>query len=815
MPNFRNFLPLALTLSKESFIISTNSNFLRVTEYQLKDLVGKALCDFLYNRECEAAIKDLLFEAKKGKKEIETVLRKKDGSPLFFKGLLKKAQSKDLFLLFGWDFTFYKIYETVAKLVREIKSLIIKSSTKEELLERVCKAFVEVGGLSFVWIGVPDSETNTLKPLFKYGKEEGFLQSISFSLDTSTEEGQNIFAYAVKEKRSFFTSDVRKTLYPTFKEEELKRGYLSTASIPIYVNEILAAVINLYAPYYNFFILETENLFQEIKEDLELALAYFEKEDFYKLLSLTLENSDLLVVITDETGKIRFTNSQAFSYFGALEEKLKGKNLFEILEIEETLIKRIKDLSDGEGTSLILPLRNPSGEIFYLQTHLFSLKASQTSKNLIFLAKDISLQVHLIEMIENLKTFDPLTDTLYLNQFFQEVKKFLTSFNGIALVIVLDLYQFTYINDLYGFKVGDSILKILGERLKNLLKDKGFIARVSADEFCLFTTSLTILLDLETLFSSPFDLDGERIILKYNLGISFYPNDGEDPEELYRKANIACGLAKKEGPNVIKYFSKNIGDLLSQTIEIERLIETALALNQFQFFYQPYFDTKNRLAGCEALIRIVRPDGEIIPPLVFISQLEKSIYRDDFEVWAVKTIVEKINKFKIPIGLNLYPETFENRDFWEKVLPYLEKLEFPLILEITERGIIRNPETILKNLSFLKEFSPLLKIALDDFGTGYSNLSYIKHFPIDYLKIDLIFVKHIIDEDKSRGIVKTIIDLAHILGAKALAEGVETKEHLEILEIMGCDYFQGFYFERPISEKDFLTKYLPMEDFYE
>jgi EAL domain-containing protein (putative c-di-GMP-specific phosphodiesterase class I) len=193
---------------------------------------------------------------------------------------------------------------------------------------------------------------------------------------------------------------------------------------------------------------------------------------------------------------------------------------------------------------------------------------------------------------------------------------------------------------------------------------------------------------------------------------------------------------------------------------------------------------------------------------VFIQTLERSIYLESFEKWAFKTVVHLINAFKISLGLNLHPATFYNKNFFLEREEALRSLSAPLVFEITERATIDDPQRAKEVCEFLKNF-PMVRIALDDFGTGYSNLSYLKDLPLDVVKIDISFVRALKnDEPKSKQLVKTIIDLAHNLGAKALAEGVETKEQAEILTQFGCDYLQGFYFEKPLPISEFEKKYL-------
>ncbi len=768
------FLCLSLILDQEARILSCNKNFLKLTGYTLEEIKFKRLCEILYEPRWWENFEKLKRESK-FPLDIEITLSRKKGAPLYVHGKIKKFfhNGKELFLLFGWNVTALKTYERLYRLLRLVNSIITKAQTEEEVYQEICKGLVNELGLRFAWVGVPDWEKKIVKPLYHYGYEAGYLSEIAISLDSEVPEGKGPTAQAIREGIISINPDTRTNPYYTaFREPALKRNYLSSIAIPLFVKGELRSVLNLYSkePYY--FNQLQEGLLYELKEDLEFAISRLEKEQFLKLISTALTNSDLWLLITDERGNILYANTEVMLLTGYTEEELLGRNLslFEAKRGSPESHPEMWDyLSEGRDFSALFTYRKKSGEVFYLDQKAIPVDFGPDKKYIVFAGRDLTLQIGLFETIENLKNYDPLTESLSLRGFLDKVKTSLPHLKGNALFIVLDLYQFTYINDHYGFLIGDEILRFLARRLKGILRESDYLARVASDEFCLFISGIknkeeiaSKLYEIGKLISEPIEIKNENLSLKYNLGVSLYPLDGSDPEDLYRKANSACSMAKKEGPNVVKFYGKEVEVLIKKTLEVERLIEEALSFGYFQFYFQPYFDTHNLLlSGAEALIRIVKPNGEVISPGVFISTLETSPLRRDFEVWALKTLVEKINLWKLPMGLNLYPDTFGNESFWDEVAPFLEGLEGPLVLEITERGFIKNPEGIVEVFRSLKEKYPYLRFALDDFGTGYSNMSYLRKLPLDYLKIDLTFVREIESDDRVRGIVKTIIDLAH------------------------------------------------------
>lgn len=815
------YLYFTLLFDEEERIISCSKSLSIVIGYKATDIRGKLLSELISNEEEIRKIRKLR-EGLDGKVlEIELTLLRRDHSPLYTKGNLRKIPyaGKPAYLLQVWDYTDLAKAKKLIKILLSVNKIIKKALTEEEIYQNVCRSIVEDLGLRMAWVGVPDPSTLTVKPIFWYGHEMGYLENIKISLDPHVPEGRGPTAQAIRAGEIIINPDTRTNPhYEAFRKAALERNYLSSAAIPLMVRGNLRAILSIYASEPKLFSEEILFILREIKESLEFALENIEKTRFHHLISTAMENSDLLLLVTDQNGHIKFLNHMVTLITGYLEEELLGQeiNLLDSGKNPRSLFEELKKaISEEVETSGLYICRKKDGEVIHLDIKFIPITLSQWEKNCLLLGRDMSLEVGLMESIERLKDFDPLTGCLSFRGLKEKAERLL-SLSNFALLVVIDLYQFTYFNDLFGFSFGDELLKAITERLTASLGENIYIARAGADEFIVFCAELQdksqcsyLLRKIQNLLSNPFYVQGHEINLKHNLGVSFYPYDGNNLEELYRRANAAASFAKKEGPNVLKFYGKDLEIQIKNTLEAEKLIEEALQKDLFQFYFQPYFDINNlSLAGAEALIRIVKPDGEVIPPYKFIDVLEKSPLRRDFELWAVKTIVEKSNKFKIPLGLNIYPETFWDESFWDEVSPHLKTLQHPLYLEITERGFIKEPEKTLQTLLNLKKNFPHLMLALDDFGTGYSNMGYLKTLPIDTLKVDITFIRDLNKGEKEQGLVKTIIDLAHILKAKALAEGVESPDQLQILDIMGCDFVQGFYFSKPLSEEDFSQRYL-------
>lgn len=813
-----NNLPISLIFDDNLYIECANKNLLLISGSSLK---SKHLKEIL-THESFNDLKGYLLNIKKEKsQDVELSFLNHKGEPFYFRGKLRRIHrtksSRDLYIIHGYEVTSLRILDKLTKLLALTHKILTIAKTEDEVYELLCKGLVEDLGLRFAWIGIPDQQKRVVVPKYKYGYDNGYLKKIKISLDPEVPEGKGPTAQAIRNGEISINPDSRTNPnYTAFREEALKRGYLSSVAIPLSIEGELRSVINIYSSEPFFFTEQIKPLLIHLKETLEFALKTIEKEFLHHILNLSIENSDLWVFILNQEEKIIYVNPIVKFMADYNDDEIFLRKIEDFLVDDELFNQNVLNLlRDGYSHSCVRKYRKKNGEIIFLDLKLIPVISPDGKFHIVCLGRDINMEIALMETVEKLKNFDPLTESLTLRGLSGIINPILNHLRNLALVIVLDIYQFSYINEHFGFARGDEILRSIAKSIQSLLKEGDFIGRVSADEFLLFISDInskdhiypqlnSLIDNLSYTFSTI-----SPIPLKFNLGITVYPFDGMTLEDLYQKAKVALDFAKKNGPNEIRFYEKDMDDYIQKTFIKEKLIDEALANNLFIFYFQPKFHTTNlTLAGTEALLRIKKPNGEIISPAFFIHELEKSPRRRDFEIWAVNHLVEKANLFNLSVGVNLYPDTFLDRYFWKEVNPVLGKLKAPLVLEITERGFMKDPDQALGILSELTRSHPLIKLALDDFGTGYSNMTYLKTFQIDYLKIDYSFVKSILDGQKEQGMVKVIIDLAHIISAKAVAEGVETYEQLNILDIMGCDLVQGFYFDKPLPEDEFVKKYL-------
>lgn len=387
--------------------------------------------------------------------------------------------------------------------------------------------------------------------------------------------------------------------------------------------------------------------------------------------------------------------------------------------------------------------------------------------------------------------------------------------------LVLDMDNFKTVNDAFGHNIGDEFLQNVAKLFKKILRPSDFIARVGGDEFVIIVQEYESYLDLSNIMNRVQKHLSKNWIIKTNpinvtcsVGVSFYPKDATDLVNLMKNADIAMYQAKKLGKNQYHFFTEELNKSVQQTISLDKDMRDALKNNEYELYYQPKIDIKSsKIVGVEALIRWISPTKGFISPNTFIPLAEENGFIKELGEWIVDEAISQYINWRdqgldISISINISAKQFSDNKFVKRFISRLEnnRIEASKIdMEITEYMFIQESSYANNNLNILHENG--VSISLDDFGTGYSSLSYLKNFPIDYLKIDKLFLD---DYDSADGAVflETIVKMGQMLKIKIIAEGVEQKEQLEYLKSIGCDQFQGYLCSKPLNSKDFEQFYL-------
>jgi len=503
---------------------------------------------------------------------------------------------------------------------------------------------------------------------------------------------------------------------------------------------------------------------------------------------------------------------------------LVGKNLQDIfLNMEQYWVDVFEEVAISGKTRIF---ENYTESIdCYIKVIAYKIKEDQ----MVIIVENITEDKKKQEEILYISYHDSLTDLpnrLLLEDLAKKLMKDANKNKTNIAFLFLGLDRFKNINDALGRSIGDKLLKEVSKYLKKILIENEVLARLGGDEFTILIPSFGFIDDLKVRvekildrFKYPFSIDDKEVFITASIGISQYPIDGMTLGKILENANTAMYFSKRSGRDNYKFYTENMNTKTMKNLDLENRMRKALKEEEFFLEYQPQVSTNTKkIISCEALVRWRSPEFGIVSPGDFICIAEDSGLILPLTRWILEKVfheVKKVSKIdpNIYISVNISGYQIKHGNLIEMIEEVLEKEKIDLKnieLELTESILM---EDITKNIETMSKLKDLkLKLAIDDFGTGYSSLSYIKKFPIDKLKIDKSFVDGIPTNEDDNIIVKTIISMAHNLGFKVTAEGVETKEQFDFLKTYKCDEIQGYYFSKPVSIEK-IQEYLKEDTF--
>jgi len=445
------------------------------------------------------------------------------------------------------------------------------------------------------------------------------------------------------------------------------------------------------------------------------------------------------------------------------------------------------------------------------------------------LKHEIKERVHAQEELAHLAKHDPLTNLpnriLFYEQLQKAIRRAELEDDAIAVLLV-DLDNFKQVNDTLGHPAGDRLLVDVSNRLNSIVNKNYFLSRFGGDEFVVILEGCSdnFIIDayakeIIDLMSQPFRLDDQEIRIGCSIGVTLFPDDGNEPDQLIRDADIAMYHAKDQGRNMFQYFTEEMDQNITEKATLRNMLHGALDRNEFEVHYQPQVEVKTgRVTGLEALLRWYPEISESVSPDKFVPLLEESGLIAEVGSWVLRQACQQIKYLhdkglkRITIAVNLSPRQFLLEDLADTIDSILIETGLDpkyLEVEITENIFMQDLDLIQKTMLRLKEIG--VKITLDDFGTGYSSLGYLKRFPINGVKIDKEFVKDILDNNESRELVTAIIAMTKGLNLDTLvAEGVEKESQLDLLRDSGCPTYQGYLFSEPLAAKALQSLLLPV-----
>lgn len=549
-------------------------------------------------------------------------------------------------------------------------------------------------------------------------------------------------------------------------------------------------------------------------------------EQFQQLTAAVFESTGEAIIVTDGSNHVVMINPTFTALTGYSADEVQGRDAA-MMHINESgnpdffaqMASTLQQTNQWRGE---MWCRHKNGELMVIYNSVSVIRDAQDAITLyVGSFSDVSLRKKSEELIWRQANFDMLTLLPNRNMLYdrlgQEMKKAVRTQAQVALLL-LDLDLFKEVNDSLGHDAGDQLLKEAASRITACVREIDTVARLGGDEFSVVLGGLTdravverIAEDILKCLAESFYLSGEQCYISASIGITCFPEDAQDLDGLLRNADQAMYAAKRAGRNRYSYFTNSLQEVAQKRMRLINELRGAVDRGEFRLHYQPIIEmASGRIFKAEALIRWQHPQRGLIGPGEFIALAEDTGLIVAIGDWVFEEAVRQVSVWRkdfqvdFQISVNKSPVQFRQESGGWSWIEHLQAMGVAgdgVVVEITE-GLLMDAHVGVQQ--HLLEFRDAgIQVALDDFGTGYSSLSYLKKFDIDYLKIDQTFVRNLAQDPEDRVLCEAIIVMAHKLGIKVIAEGIETPQQRDILAGMGCDFAQGYLFSRPVPVENF------------
>jgi diguanylate cyclase (GGDEF)-like protein/PAS domain S-box-containing protein len=545
-------------------------------------------------------------------------------------------------------------------------------------------------------------------------------------------------------------------------------------------------------------------------------------EEALQQAALIYQNSSEAMLLADSDDRILTINAAFTTITGYQSDEVVGKHIG-ILNTgghSEAMWQAIHSKGSWQGE---IWDKRKNGELFAKWLTINTIfDAQQTMQRRVALFSDITEKKKTEGVIWQQANFDPLTQLpnrrMFYDRLSQDIKKAHREHKRLALLFI-DLDLFKEVNDTLGHDMGDELLQIAAHRILAGVRETDTVARLGGDEFTVILSDVGDPANAERIagnllqkMTECFQLGNEVAYISTSIGIAFYPDDADNLKSLLKHADQAMYAAKRQGRNQYCFFIPTMQESAQARLRLSNDLRLALAGQQFYLCYQPIVElATNTVRKAEALIRWQHPTRGLISPADFIPIAEETGLISSIGNWIFQEAAEQTSRWrqsiheKFQISINKSPVQFRNeRDSHRDWLDRLETLSLSgqsVVIEITEGLLLDANNSVAEQLLSFRDAG--IQVSLDDFGTGYSSLSYLKKFDIDYLKIDQSFVRNLAIGSDDMALCEAIIVMAHKLGIKVIAEGIETSSQRELLTAAGCDFGQGYLFAKPLPAREF------------
>lgn len=527
-------------------------------------------------------------------------------------------------------------------------------------------------------------------------------------------------------------------------------------------------------------------------------------------------------------------NSSLCEIFGYSEEELSNATLQVLTHVDDhdtVLCHYLRHLLNDELPSFQLEMelyhKIIGKKIWALLSASLVRNAAREPQYYIIQIQNITDRKYAEQQLVYIANHDPLTGLFNRLQFHDRLTQALISARRHDTKLALmffDLDRFKLINDTLGHRIGDLLLQAVGKRLKKSVRSSDILARLGGDEFVVLLGDIIVPDDIARIaqktidmLSRPFTLEGHDIVITASVGITIFPDDGENSQNLLMNADTAMYLAKERGKNNYQFYTQEMTSRAVERMTIERGLRLALVNHELKLHYQPQVDSKSgRSVKVEALVRWQHPEWGLVYPDRFLEIAEETGLIVPIGTWVLRTACLQAKSWQendgtfTHVAVNISSRQFLDHDLFESITTILEETGLnssALELEITESAVMQDPEWTLQVLKQLHKLG--VRLSIDDFGTGYSSLTYLRQFPVHTVKIDKSFVQDLPTDEGSASLVRSIIALAHELKLEVISEGVETEQQLAFLKTVHCDKLQGHLFSRAATPAHLAMNFNP------
>ncbi len=556
---------------------------------------------------------------------------------------------------------------------------------------------------------------------------------------------------------------------------------------------------------------------RDISDRKRAAQALEQREKRFRTI---VEKSWSGVVLLDGELRFSFVGSSTHHLIGYQDYELIGRSLFDFIHPRDAVAAR-KVFADvlprpNQEAHGELRFRHKDGRWIWLEGFSQNLLHESSVGAIVLNYRDVSQRKETEKQLEYRAHYDSLTGLpnrlLFRDRLVNSLAHARRNRVGVA-VMYLDVDHFKLVNDGLGHSFGDRLLADVAQRLQSSLRASDTISRIGGDEFSILLPEVTsteavagVARKVLDSLARPFNVDGHDLFVTASIGISCYPSDGDDAETLLKCADAAMYRAKELGRNQAQLFTASMNERYVRRLALEQHLHHAIERQQLELYYQPVYDrARRRIVSLEALLRWRDPNRGIVQPAEFIALAEETGLIIPIGEWVLRTACRQLRHWHdqglaaLRLAVNISAVQLQQRDLVDLVRSAVDDSGIVpelLQLEITESAAMQNFEMTMKALHDLRAMG--VGVAVDDFGTGQSSLIYLKHFPIDTVKIDKEFLREVTSDETAAAIVSYVINLAHTLQLKVVAEGVETEEQYTFLRHYACDLMQGYLFSEPL-----------------